>query len=191
MAHFQPACPSCFHIPAVVHSSEDHWRLWKQVQGPSDRILKSWEAKFQRKVWFWLGFPGSTSGKESACQCRIRRRHRLDPCVGKIPWRRKWHPTPVFLLPESQGQWSLVGYGPWWRKESETTEHLSTHTILVRQVLLALWAPHCVWSGITRGQSEKNLLNICLVSKESLEIDLNILWITFCLSLCFPSFILT
>ena len=68
------------------------------------------------KVWFWLGFPGSTSGKESACQCRIRRRHRLDPWVGKIPWRRKWHPTPVFLLTESQGQWSLLGYGPWWRR---------------------------------------------------------------------------
>ena len=38
------------------------------------------------------------SGKESACQCR---RHRFNPWVGKIPWRRKWQPTPVFLPGES------------------------------------------------------------------------------------------
>ena len=34
----------------------------------------------------------------------------LDPWVGKIPWRRKWQPTPVFLPGESYGQRSLVGY---------------------------------------------------------------------------------
>ena len=115
-------------------------------------ILKSWVAKFKRRAWFWLGFPGNTSSKESACQFRIRKRHKFDPWVGNMPWRRKWHPTPVFLLRESQGQWSLVDYSPWGCKESETTEHLSTRMILVRQVLLALWAPHPVWSGITRGQ---------------------------------------
>ena len=32
-----------------------------------------------------------------ACQCRSHRRYGFDPCVGKIPWRRKWKPTPVFL----------------------------------------------------------------------------------------------
>ena len=50
------------------------------------------------------------SGKESACQCR---RHRFGPWVEKIPWRRKWPPTPVFLLGESHGQRSLVKYSPW------------------------------------------------------------------------------
>ena len=45
-------------------------------------------------------------GKESACQCR---RCEFDPWVGKIPWRRKWQPTPVFLPGESHGQRSLVG----------------------------------------------------------------------------------
>ena len=58
------------------------------------------------------GFLGGTSCKEPACQCRKHKRHRFDPWVGKILWRRKWHPTPVFLLRESQGQWSLVGYSP-------------------------------------------------------------------------------
>ena len=42
--------------------------------------------------------------------------------VGKIPWRRKWQPTPVFLPGESHGQRSLVGYSPWSHKKSVTTE---------------------------------------------------------------------
>ena len=41
-----------------------------------------------------LGFPGGSVGKESACQCRTRG---FSPWVGKIPWRRKWQPTLVFL----------------------------------------------------------------------------------------------
>ena len=36
----------------------------------------------------------------------------FDPWVGKIPWRRAWQPTPVFLAGESHGQRNLVGYGP-------------------------------------------------------------------------------
>ena len=40
------------------------------------------------------------------------------------PWRRAWQPTPVFLPGEFHGQRSLVGYSPWGRKESDTTERL-------------------------------------------------------------------
>jgi len=39
-------------------------------------------------------------------------RCRFDPWVGKIPWRRAWQPTPVFLPEESHEQGSLVGYSP-------------------------------------------------------------------------------
>ena len=49
------------------------------------------------------------SGEELACRCR---RVRLYPWVQKIPWRRAWQPTPVFLPGESHGQRSLVGRGP-------------------------------------------------------------------------------
>ena len=52
------------------------------------------------------------------------RRPRFDPWVGKIPWRREWKPTPVFLPGEFHGQRSLVGYSPWDCKESDTTEQL-------------------------------------------------------------------
>ena len=44
------------------------------------------------------------------------------PGVGKIPWRRKWQPTPVFLPGEFQGRGSLVGCRLWGRTESDTTE---------------------------------------------------------------------
>ena len=42
--------------------------------------------------------------------------------VGKIPWRRKWLPTPVFWPGEFHGQRGLAGYSPWGHKESDMTE---------------------------------------------------------------------
>ena len=68
------------------------------------------------------GFPGGTRGKEPVCQCRRRKRHAFDTWVGKIPWRRAWQPTPVFLPGKSHGWRSLVGYRPWGQKESGMTE---------------------------------------------------------------------
>ena len=56
-------------------------------------------------------------------QCR---RSVFDPWVGKIPWRRKWQPTPIFLPEKVHGQRSLVGYNPWGCKELGITERLST-----------------------------------------------------------------
>ena len=66
------------------------------------------------------------SDKESTHQCRRLRRRGFDLWVRKIPWRRKWHPTLVFLPGESHGQRSLVGYSPWSRKQSVITEHACT-----------------------------------------------------------------
>ena len=50
------------------------------------------------------------------------RRPRFAPSVGKIPWRRKWQPTPIFLSGESHGQRRLVVYSPWGHKESDVNE---------------------------------------------------------------------
>ena len=57
-------------------------------------------------------FSGGGGGKESACQYRRHKRRGFDPWVGKIPWRRAWQPTPVFLPGESHGQGSLSGCSP-------------------------------------------------------------------------------
>ena len=56
-------------------------------------------------------FPGGANGKEP-CQCRRHKGHEFNPWVGKIPRRRAWQPTPVFLPGESHGQRSLAGYSP-------------------------------------------------------------------------------
>ena len=68
-----------------------------------------------------LGFPSG-----SVVRLHLQgRRPGFYPWVGKIPWERKWRPTPVFLPGESHGQRSLVGYSPWGRRESDTTERLT------------------------------------------------------------------
>ena len=81
-------------------------------------------AIFQHYLQIWHGLPWWLSGKEYACQCR---RHRFNSWVGKVPWRRKWQPTPVFLPGKSHGQRSLAGYSPWGRKESDA-EWVNEHS---------------------------------------------------------------
>ena len=61
----------------------------------------------------WWFIPGGPSGQESICQSTRCKRHRFDPWVGKIHWKRKWQPTPIFLPGEFHQQRSLVGYSPW------------------------------------------------------------------------------
>jgi len=69
-----------------------------------------------------MGFPDDSDGKESTCQCRTCG---SDPWVGKIPWRREWLSTPVFLLGEFHEQRRLAGYSPWGCKELDITEQLT------------------------------------------------------------------
>ena len=58
----------------------------------------------------FLGFPGGSDGKESACKVGDVG---LNLGLGRFPWRRKWQPPPVFFTGESYGQRSLAGYNPW------------------------------------------------------------------------------
>ena len=74
-----------------------------------------------------------TSCKESTCQCRRYKRHRFNTWVGKIPWRRKWQPTPVCLPGKFHGQMSLVG--SWW-----ATAHGATKS----RTQLSVWEAHTV-----------------------------------------------
>ena len=66
--------------------------------------------------------PGGASGKEPTCQSRRYKRCGFNPWVGKIPWRRAWQPTPIFLPGKSHEQRILAGYSPWGCTESDTTE---------------------------------------------------------------------
>ena len=83
------------------------------------------------QLWLFIGgtgvegFPCGSDGKESSCNVED-----LGSILGvrKIPWRRKWQPTPLFLPGEFHGQRSLASYSPWGCKESDTTEQLNALT---------------------------------------------------------------
>ena len=79
-----------------------HVNIWKEPRLP-------WWLRWQR-IHLQCGRPG------------------FNPWVGKIPRRREWQPTPVFLPEKFHGHRSLVGYSPWGRKELDVTEWLNTHT---------------------------------------------------------------
>ena len=70
---------------------------------------------------FLVSAPGGSEGKASACNMGDSG---SIPGLGRIPWRRKWQPTPVLLPGISHGRRSLVGYSPWGRKESDMTERI-------------------------------------------------------------------
>ena len=75
-----------------------------------------------------MAFPGGASGKEHACQCRRRKKHRFDPRVGKIPWRRAWQPTPVLAwrIPWTEEPGGLQFTGPQSRTRLSTRVYLLT-----------------------------------------------------------------
>ena len=81
---------------------------------PIEQILWFHNTMITRQL---TGLPRWHSGKESACQCRRHKRCGFDPWGRKIPWRRKWQPTPIFLPGKFHGQRSMAGYSPWGRKE--------------------------------------------------------------------------
>ena len=71
------------------------------------------------------GFPGGSIKDHPAIQ-----ESGFDPWVRKIPWRREWLLTPVFLPGESHGQRSLVGCRPWDHQESRHDRETNTHVRL-------------------------------------------------------------
>ena len=66
-----------------------------------------------------LGFKGGASGKEPTCQCKRYKRFGFNPWVRKMPWRRAWQPTLVFLLenPMDRGTWQAMVH---WVAKSRT-----------------------------------------------------------------------
>ena len=82
-----------------------------------------------------MDFPGGSVVKNLPCQYRRCQRPGLNPRIGKIPWRRKWQPTPVFLPGESHGQRNLAGYRTCSGKESDT---MSTNELSQAQDLLCI-----------------------------------------------------
>ena len=82
-----------------------------------------------------VGFPGPLVVKEPTCQCRRPERHKFSPWVGKIPWRRKWQPTPVFLPGKSHrgAQWGIV-HSVTESDMTEATWHISQYRYLYQKI---------------------------------------------------------
>ena len=79
---------------------------------PELGILLYGEGWIPIKLALIKGFPGGPSGKEPTYQCSRCERHGFSSWVGKIPWKRAWQLTPVFLPGESHGQRNCAGYSP-------------------------------------------------------------------------------
>ena len=71
--------------------------------------------------------PRWLSSKESTCKCRRCKSLRFNPWIRKIPWRRKWQPTPVLLPRKPHGQRNLAGSSPWNYKQWDMTERACIH----------------------------------------------------------------
>ena len=102
---------------------------------PSIYMLKPWYPVLQNvtllgnRILANLSLPGGASDKESTCQHRKCKRCQFDPWVGKILWRRKWQPAPVFFPVKFCGQRSLVSYSPWGSKEPGMTKQTHIHNM--------------------------------------------------------------
>ena len=120
-------CPSSyFKLPLAIYFTYGNVsvsKLFSQIIPPSPPTeSKSLFFTSVSRLLPCMQAPGGSSGKESACQGRRQKRFNYDPWVRKLPWRREWQSTPVFLPGESHGQRSLVSYSPQGHTESDTTE---------------------------------------------------------------------
>ena len=97
---------------------------WSTVGLQCFKYTAKWFINTQTHIWV---FKVGSSGKASACQCRRCRSRGFNPWARKIPWRRKWQPTPVFLPGKFHGQRRL--YSPWGHKELAMTQH-ARHTYI-------------------------------------------------------------
>ena len=98
---------------------------------------------------------GARWWKESAFRCRRHRRCYFKPWAGKIPWRRKQQPTPVFLPGESHGQKSLVGYSPCGRKVRY--DWACTHCIECSSIMSWFQAQDIIHDEKKRGTTQTSL----------------------------------
>ena len=98
-----------------------------KVYSVMDTDLMRWwpltlRSSFSFEVWKMEGFLSGHRGEEPACHCRRHCRRGLSPHVRKVPWRRAWTPTRLFLPGESRGQRSGAGHSPQGGKKLALTE---------------------------------------------------------------------
>ena len=153
-------CPTCPHGMRLSHprwltiwtSSCGFWPPPRMTVGLRSMILfhcglweihSTWNRHEDIALSSWIIYKYPLSGSDGRV-CLQCQRPGFDPWVRKIPWRRKWQPTPAFLPEEFHGQKSLVGYSPCGHKESDKTEWLapsSSFSLQPIQTLLTFQSP--------------------------------------------------
>ena len=98
-------------------------KIFQIVQAPEETVVH----------WNFVG------SKNPPANAGDAKRHEFNPWVKKIPWNRKWQPTPVFLPGKFHGQRSLAGYSLWGHKESDTTKQLSIRVRLRMRFLFEIF----------------------------------------------------
>ena len=112
------------------------------------------------------GSPCGASGTEPTCQCRRYKRHVFDPWVGKIPWRRAWQPTPVFLPGESPwpeepgGLWSTGSYGVRHSGSNSTAQLCSDGASFTAGRVITQSQSHTAGSGVKPPPSWPSVLGL-------------------------------
>ena len=112
----QRAKQTCTVMELVLQSAADKSDAIKMFWIGGKKKVLDWPCKLITKPKY-----GTHLYAFICCVLRYKRSG-FSPWVGKIPWRRAWQPTPLFLPGESHGQRSLVGYGPQGHTELDTTE---------------------------------------------------------------------
>ena len=96
-----------------------HWSDWPSSKSP--QTLKAGERMEKKEPFHTVE---TSLVAQTVKHLSTMRETRVRSLGGKISWRRKWQPTPVFLPEKSHGGRNLVGYRPWGHKELDTTEQL-------------------------------------------------------------------
>ena len=105
-------------------------------------IVSGGQQGSQSSIYMYMGFPGGSDGKESACNAGDLG---LIPGLGRFPGGGHGSPLQYSCLENPHGQRSLAGYSPWGGKELDTVEQLSTYVIytsFLPQILLPSRLPH-------------------------------------------------
>ena len=123
----------CDSWKQMLSPSPSQFGWWRELGIPSVGVHREWISGirvlgFCVSFWLWIYYNKLMSsrwcsGKESACQGRRHKRLGFDSWVGKIPWSRKWQPTPVFLPGKIPWTEEPGGLPDWGHNKSDTNKH--------------------------------------------------------------------
>ena len=120
----------------TVEASWRNWCLYGRMNRPEFSLSAMWGHSKKAvckpgKRRASPGFPGGTSGKEPACQCRRHRRCRFDPWVRKIPWSKNGNPLQYSCLENLMDRWAWQVTVHGVTKELDLTEANQSPIMLV------------------------------------------------------------